>query len=34
MVDFFICWTDSDPFYQDYFEDCNVSISLPHVPQS
>lgn len=34
MLDFFMCWTDSDPVYQDYLTDCNILISLAHVAQS
>lgn len=34
MAEFFICWADSDPLYQMYFNDCNILVSLPHVPQS
>lgn len=34
MLNFFMCWTDSDPFYQSYFEDCNILLSLAHVSQS
>ncbi|GAB6179926.1 hypothetical protein JCM14036_12450 [Desulfotomaculum defluvii] len=34
MLDFFMCWTDSDPVYQDYLPDCNILVSLPHVAQS
>ncbi|GBF31831.1 hypothetical protein DCCM_0015 [Desulfocucumis palustris] len=34
MIDFFMCWSDSDPFYQTYFENCSILISLAHVSQS
>ena len=33
-LDLFVCWADSDPFYQEYFPDCNVLISLPNVALS
>lgn len=33
-MDFFICWSDSDPIYQSFFEQCNILISLAHVPMS
>lgn len=29
-----MCWTDSDPFYHEYFPICNIQISLQHVPLS
>lgn len=34
FMDFFICWSDSDPIYQSFFGQCNVLISLSHVPLS
>jgi len=33
-VDLFVCWSDSDPFYQDYFPDCRLQISLSHVTRA
>lgn len=32
-LNFYICWTDSDPLYHDYYPGCNVLISLNHIPQ-
>lgn len=33
-LEFFIGWAQSDPFYQDFFSDCNMLISPPQVSQS
>jgi len=32
--DFFMCWTDSDPFYQTYIPGSNILVSLSHIPLS
>lgn len=34
VADFYICWADSDPIYQSYFEGCNVLVSPAHIPKS
>lgn len=34
MLNYFMCWTRSDPIYQNYFPESNILISLPHLPRS
>lgn len=34
MIRFFVCWAESDPCYQEYFEDCGILLSLAHIPLS
>lgn len=33
-IELFMCWADSDPYYQEYFPDCSLQISPQHVPFS